>query len=301
MGSLRDLQTRAVRPLPARLLVGRAPSCTLCLEDRRVSGEHATILWTGTRWEVRDLGSRNGTFLDGVRLEPGVSQGLERGSRVSFGTPDSGFELVEPSPPSALAEDLTTGALLAAEGGILALPSPADPLALVYTDARGRWVAEQGEDPVEIDDGHVLTAGRPFRIRLPAAIESTAPVDVGPRVDTVRLRFYVSRDEEHVELGVVHRGQETRLDRREHWYGLLTLARRRMEEAGLPLSEQGWVDRDRLLRMLQVDANAFNVAMYRARGQLAAAGVEGAAGVVEVRRGQRRIGIEPDRLEIVAL
>ena len=32
-----------------------------------------------------------------------------------------------------------------------------------------------------------------------------------------------------------------------------------------------------------------------------AIGVDGAAGVVEVRRGQRRVGVEPDRLEVVAL
>ena len=67
------------------------------------------------------------------------------------------------------------------------------------------------------------------------------------------------------------------------------------------LSEQGWLDRDRLLKMLAVDANAMNVAIYRARGQLTAAGVDGAAAVVQVRRGQRRLGLEPDRIEIVAL
>ena len=69
----------------------------------------------------------------------------------------------------------------------------------------------------------------------------------------------------------------------------------------LPLAEQGWLERDQLLKMLGVDSNALNVAIYRARGQLGAGGIDGAAGVVEVRRGQRRIGIEPDRMEVVPL
>jgi hypothetical protein len=50
--------------------------------------------------------------------------------------------------------------------------------------------------------------------------------------------------------------------------------------------------------MLQLDANGLNVAIYRARGQLAAAGLTDSAGIVEVRRGQRRIGIDPSRLSV---
>jgi hypothetical protein len=53
--------------------------------------------------------------------------------------------------------------------------------------------------------------------------------------------------------------------------------------------------------MLRVDGNALNVAIFRARSQLGAAGVCGAVGIVEVRRGQRRIGVEPDRLEVGVL
>ena len=61
----------------------------------------------------------------------------------------------------------------------------------------------------------------------------------------------------------------------------------------------GWADRDELLRMLRVDANAFNVAVHRARQQLLAAGVKGAAGIVQVRRRQRRFGT--DKVELTKL
>ena len=80
---------------------------------------------------------------------------------------------------------------------------------------------------------------------------------------------------------------------------LLTLARLRLKEADRPEPDRGWADRDVLLRMLRMDANAFNVAVHRARHQLLDAGVKGAAGIVQVRRRQRRFGT--DKLDISRL
>ena len=136
---------------------------------------------------------------------------------------------------------------------------------------------------------------------MPDVHQGTATIDAGPTIDTISLRFGVSRDEEHVELTIIHRGKETKLEAREHAYTLLTLARARLDDASLALAEQGWLERDQLMRMLGTDGNSLNVAIYRARGQLGAAGVEGAAGIVEVRRGQRRFGLEPARFEVVPL
>ena len=268
-----------------------------------MSGEHATLLWSSGTWLIRDLGSRNGTFVDGARLAAGDAVGLEAGARVSFGGDDDPWELVDAGMPSALAEDVVTGALVLAENGILALPHGGAPEVVVYDDGRGNWMGErQGESVCAVGDGQVIRLSeRSFRVRLPATLEGTATVDSGPRIDTIRLRFAVSRDEEHVVITVLHRGTEKALEAREHGYILLTLARARLQDRDEPLSEQGWIDRERLLKMIQLDPNALNVAIFRARGQLTAAGVDGAAAVVDVRRGQRRIGIEPDRLEVVPL
>ena len=52
-------------------VIGRSPTCTLRLSDGWVSGQHAAIRWTGTGWSIKDLSSRNGTFVDGVRMNPG--------------------------------------------------------------------------------------------------------------------------------------------------------------------------------------------------------------------------------------
>jgi hypothetical protein len=284
------------------LLIGRAETAGLRLDDRRVSGEHATLLWRDGEWILRDLGSRNGTFVDGVRLDAGAHLALGKGAALSFGQLGDGWELADSGAPSAIASNLSTGALCTAEDGILGIPNDA-PRVVVYGDGRGGWLLEEGDQGARpVRDGEVFTTeGHPWRIQVPATVEGTATVDVGPTIDSIRLRFAVSRDEEHVQVTVLHRGSETKLEPREHGYVLLTLARARLEEHEQPLAEQGWLDRDSLLKMLGMDSNALNVAIYRARGQLSGSGVDGAAGVVQVRRGQRRLGLEPSRIEITRL
>jgi len=56
------------RMLDAELTVGAEPSCDLVLDDAAVSRRHAVFSAQGGRILVRDLGSRNGTFLGGTRI-----------------------------------------------------------------------------------------------------------------------------------------------------------------------------------------------------------------------------------------
>ncbi|HEU5055827.1 MAG TPA: sigma 54-interacting transcriptional regulator [Kofleriaceae bacterium] len=53
---------------PVGVVVGADPSADVALSDPAVSRRHCTIVPSGGGFEVADLGSRNGTFLDGVRL-----------------------------------------------------------------------------------------------------------------------------------------------------------------------------------------------------------------------------------------
>lgn len=50
------------------VLIGRAPECTLVLDDEFASTRHARIFSRPEGWFVEDLDSRNGTFLGGTRL-----------------------------------------------------------------------------------------------------------------------------------------------------------------------------------------------------------------------------------------
>ncbi len=51
------------------VLVGRAPDNHLTLDDPAVSAHHLLFRYRQGRWWVHDLGSRNGAFLNGARLE----------------------------------------------------------------------------------------------------------------------------------------------------------------------------------------------------------------------------------------
>jgi DNA-binding NtrC family response regulator len=50
-------------------IVGSAAGCALVLSDERVSGRHVEIRPDGGQFRVRDLGSTNGTWLEGARVE----------------------------------------------------------------------------------------------------------------------------------------------------------------------------------------------------------------------------------------
>lgn len=51
-----------------RVVIGRSPDCDVVLNNTSVSRQHAEMLYDGAAWSVRDLGSRNGTGVNGVRV-----------------------------------------------------------------------------------------------------------------------------------------------------------------------------------------------------------------------------------------
>lgn len=56
-----------VLPLTAgRHTIGRLPHCDLHIDDSTVSREHAAVVRRGDRWWVLDLGSTNGTRINGI-------------------------------------------------------------------------------------------------------------------------------------------------------------------------------------------------------------------------------------------
>ncbi len=65
------------------VVLGRAPSCTLPLEDDYSSSRHARVYPHEGAWWVEDLGSTNGTYVDGERIDaPTV---LAQGTPVRIG------------------------------------------------------------------------------------------------------------------------------------------------------------------------------------------------------------------------
>jgi len=63
---------------PQRLLLGTSPVCDVRLGDPRVSRRHAAVEPAGRRYRITDLGSTNGTFIDGT----GVVEAFLRGGEI---------------------------------------------------------------------------------------------------------------------------------------------------------------------------------------------------------------------------
>jgi len=62
---------------PGRLLVGKSRACALCLRDREVSRRHFAAEVVGARLRITDLGSTNGTFVNGIGVAEAFLQGGE--------------------------------------------------------------------------------------------------------------------------------------------------------------------------------------------------------------------------------
>lgn len=64
-------------------VAGRHPAVDIFLDDVTVSRRHAEFRRSGTTFSVADLGSLNGTFCDGSRIDGVVT--LEEGAEVQVG------------------------------------------------------------------------------------------------------------------------------------------------------------------------------------------------------------------------
>jgi hypothetical protein len=64
------------------LLLGRHPSCEVVVDDPTVSRRHAQLLFSDGVWVLHDLGSLNGTTVNGVRV---TRCQLRAGDHLSLG------------------------------------------------------------------------------------------------------------------------------------------------------------------------------------------------------------------------
>jgi pSer/pThr/pTyr-binding forkhead associated (FHA) protein len=286
MAKLERIADGSIRALSSRCLVGRSPQADLVIDQQYVSADHASIQWNGSHWEIRDLASSNGTFVDGERVGSGKRVPLTRGARLGFGGPDAQLVLVDASAPVALVIRVADGAIKHAEREMIALPDDESVEATIYLGPTG-WVLESGiEEPRPVQDRELLVIGaHTYRLELPLLDESTPIASRAMTLASTTLRFTPGP-----ALSLVSGGQATPLEWRWHTPLLLELAKARNADRGGPTDEAGWREVDELAESLGMNPKVLNVATHQARQQLAGAGLEGAAWIVEVRRGWRRLG-----------
>ena len=140
------------------LILGRHPGCDLFIDEGRVSKRHAELRWTGAAWTLEDLGSKNGTTVNG---EPARRTELREGDVISFGGLAGLFERLTHAQVAAVESERRASAEAAAR---IRMPEgPAPDLLLCFLEAaRELTRTERGFVLVVPADGKlrvVATAG----------------------------------------------------------------------------------------------------------------------------------------------
>lgn len=305
MALLRNLADGRAFVLEPEHLVGRSALCALRLDVGYVSAQHASFRWAGAGWEIKDLGSRNGTFLNGARLPSREPSTLSQGSRVAFGQLDQQWELANDGPPQAMVVPLGGAEPLLIEEDLLALPSPEDPQATILRAGDGRWTLERADEALlQLENQSRFRVGeQEFRFSCPTSLPRTMTSDRVPETRLLELVFSVSQDEEYVHVRAEAGPLRLDLGSRSHNYVLLTLARHRLADAAtkLPETSCGWVYQDELVQELAVAPSQLNIDVFRLRKQFAAAGLLDASSIIERRPRTHQLRIGVAKLQIVRI
>jgi len=94
---LRDLKSGEAREFDGSIVrIGRDPACELPIAGelaKVVSSTHLRLVHDGTGWWVEDLGSRNGTYLDGKRMAAGSREKVTAGAVLGMGETGPRFKV----------------------------------------------------------------------------------------------------------------------------------------------------------------------------------------------------------------
>jgi anti-anti-sigma factor len=166
VGPLKD---RAFAVNAARFVIGRDPSCSLRPNSQSVSRFHAAIEAREGRFFLRDLGSTNGTILNGRTLR-GDEAEVAHGDRIQVGPIVLALILDPDREPLAEVEDLVAGWLCDDPTGPQLFsddaPGTEDLPALGESDGAAPWKVEVVEDVVIVTPLTPDLDGEPLVNRL---------------------------------------------------------------------------------------------------------------------------------------
>ena len=83
------------------IVIGRGQDCDIILDEHQVSRQHARLQQSPEGWTLLDLGSTNGTLVNGQPLKAHAPYALQPGDRVSLGTAVLSLQQPAMSQPAA--------------------------------------------------------------------------------------------------------------------------------------------------------------------------------------------------------
>jgi hypothetical protein len=164
------------------IAIGSHPSNDVVFDDTTVSRRHATITRKPDGFELTDLGSSNGTFVNGRRLQKPVA--LKRGDELKFGSVRVAFDPA--SVPRRMGRGLAVLALMFVAGfGLARYRSQLGPAASQFAG----WISSRGSTiaPSAVNT-QSASANSEATVRSTPE-ESTIPVSAKPEW-LMRVNYY---------------------------------------------------------------------------------------------------------------
>ncbi|MEE9370950.1 MAG: FHA domain-containing protein [Sedimentisphaerales bacterium] len=132
-----------VIPLPSSAtMIGRRHNCDLRVPLRSVSRRHCQLNHDDGLWRIRDLGSRNGTYLNGKRVEEAV---IQAGDSIRIGPLAFMFQ-IDGQPQTISRPNLV----------VISSSQQDSPTDDTVDDQFGSAVELDDIDDVELDDSNLL-------------------------------------------------------------------------------------------------------------------------------------------------
>ena len=148
-------------PLPERSVIGRALNCEISIPEGGLSREHAEMIVESNQLVVRDLGSSNGTFINGERVTEGRPA---HGDTLTFD--NMSFRVIGPS--NDMDRTIISMGPVARPAGVAPQPTPVMPAAAVTPGAAMPRPATTVRAPARASAGQAK--GLPAWIALMAVV-----------------------------------------------------------------------------------------------------------------------------------
>ena len=94
------------------ITIGRTEQCTITLDNRAISREHAHIIEDNNNYFISDLKSGNGTYLNGLKLDANDTYLIKNGDHIQIDIFDLYFYLSEQSMNHHISEEITGNDIL---------------------------------------------------------------------------------------------------------------------------------------------------------------------------------------------